>query len=282
MSDAVQAQREQDMSDVNSMPNSMKGKRAIVTGGGTGLGAATAVGLARRGVNVCINYNSSADAANEVVNQCKALGVEAFAVKANVAEDADCRALVAAAVEKLGGLEVLVNNAGITKFAKHTDLDALSSDDFLNLYKVNVVAVYQMTRAAQPHLAASGKGSVVNVSSIAGVTGIGSSIAYASTKGALNTMTLSLARALAPNIRVNAVCPGYIGSGWFTKYQGDDVEAQTAEAVAKSVPLRVASMPEDIAESILFFAGPESRHVTGEFMIIDAGMHLGYAPTRAR
>ena len=167
------------MSDVNSM----KGKRAIVTGGGTGLGAATAVGLARRGVNLCINYNSSADAANEVVAQCKALGVEAFAVKANVAEDSDCRALVAAAVEKLGGLDVLVNNAGITKFAKHTDLDALSSDDFLNLYKVNVVAVYQMTRAAQPHLAASGKGSVVNVSSIAGVTGIGSSIAYAVDQG---------------------------------------------------------------------------------------------------
>lgn len=266
------------MSDVNSM----QGKRAIVTGGGTGLGAATAVGLARRGVNVCINYNSSADAANDVVAQCKALGVDAFAVKANVGEDADCRALVTAAVEKFGGLEVLVNNAGITKFAKHTDLDALEADDFLNLYKINVVAVYQMTRAAQPHLAASGKGSVVNVSSIAGVTGVGSSIAYASTKGALNTMTLSLARALAPNIRVNAVCPGYIGSGWFTKYQGNEVESQTAEQVAKSTPLRVASMPEDIAETILFFAGPESRHVTGEFIIVDAGMHLGYAPLRAR
>lgn len=266
------------MSDVNSM----KGKRAIVTGGGTGLGAATALGLARRGVSLCINYNSSAEAANEVVAECQKLGVEAFAVKANVAEDADCRALVDAAVTNFGGLDVLINNAGITKFAAHSDLDALDAEDFLRLYKVNVVAVYQMTRAAKAHLVAAGKASVVNVSSIAGVTGIGSSIAYASTKGALNTMTLSLARALAPNIRVNAVCPGYIGSGWFTKYQGDAVEAQTAENVAKSVPLKVASMPEDIAESILFFAGPESRHVTGEFMIIDAGMHLGYAPLRAR
>jgi 3-oxoacyl-[acyl-carrier protein] reductase len=266
------------MADVNSM----QGKRAIVTGGGTGLGAATALGLARRGVNVCINYNSSVEAAIDVVTQCQSLGVDAFAVKANVGEDADCRALVAAAVEKFGGVDVLVNNAGITKFAKHTDLDALDVEDFLKLFRVNVVAVYQMTRAAQPHLASSGKGSVVNVSSIAGVMGVGSSIAYASTKGALNTMTLSLARALAPNIRVNAVCPGYIGSGWFTKYQGNDVESQTAENVAKTVPLRVASMPEDIAESILFFAGPESRHVTGEFMIIDAGMHLGYAPLRAK
>ncbi|MGC4029797.1 MAG: SDR family oxidoreductase [Steroidobacteraceae bacterium] len=266
------------MTDINSM----KGKRAIVTGGGTGLGAATAVGLARRGVNVCINYNSSAEAANEVVAQCQRLGVEAFAVRANVAEDPDCRALVGAAVERFGGLDILINNAGITKFARHSDLDALDAEDFLRLYKVNVVAVYQMIRAAQPHLVAAGKASVVNVSSIAGVTGMGSSIAYASTKGALNTMTLSLARALAPDIRVNVVCPGYIGSGWFAKYQGDTAESQTAEAVARSVPLQVASMPEDIAEAILFFAGPESRHVTGEFMIIDAGMHLGYAPTRPR
>jgi len=266
------------MSEVNSM----KGKRAIVTGGGTGLGAATAVGLARRGVDICINYNSSADAANNVVAECKALGVNAFAVKADVGEDADCRALVAAAVDRLGGVDVLVNNAGINKFAKHSDLDALDAEDFLRLYKVNVVAVYQMTRAAQPHLAASGKGTIVNISSIAGVTGIGSSIAYASTKGALNTMTLSLARALAPNIRVNAVCPGYIGSGWFTKYQGATVESATAEQVARSTPLQVASMPEDIAETVLFFAGPESRHVTGEFIIVDAGMHLGYAPLRAR
>jgi 3-oxoacyl-[acyl-carrier protein] reductase len=128
----------------------------------------------------------------------------------------------------------------------------------------------------------AGKGSIVNVSSIAGVMGIGSSVAYAASKGALNTMTLSLSRALAPKIRVNAVCPGYIGSGWFTKYQGESVEDKTAEQVAATTPLRVASMPEDIAETILFFAGPQSRHVTGEFIICDAGMHLGMAPLRAR
>lgn len=260
----------------------MQGKRAIVTGGGTGLGAATAIGLARRGVSVCVNYSSSAEAAEKVAADCRALGVDAFAVKANVAEDADCRALVAAAAERFGGLDVLINNAGITKFAKHSDLDALTADDFHRLYGVNVIAPYQMTRAAQPHLAASGKGTVVMVSSIAGVAGIGSSIAYAASKGALNTMTLSLARALAPNIRVNAVCPGYISSGWFTKYQGTSVEDQTADAVAKTTPLKVASQPEDIAETILFFAGPESHHVTGEFIIVDAGMHLGYAPLKAR
>lgn len=267
---------------MTDMPNSMKGKRAIVTGGGTGLGAATAVGLARRGVNVCVNFSSSADAAEQVVAECRKLDVDAFAQKADVGEDWDCRALVDAAAKRFGGLDVLVNNAGITKFAKHSDLDLLDAEDFMRLYRINVVAVYQMTRAARLHLDATGKGSIVNVSSIAGVTGIGSSIAYASTKGALNTMTLSLARALAPNIRVNAVCPGYISSGWFTKYQGDDVESQTAEHVAKSTPLKVASSPEDIAETILFFAGPESRHVTGEFIIVDAGMHLSYAPLKSR
>ncbi len=265
----------------------MKGRRAIVTGGGTGLGAAVAAGLAKRGVNICVNYNSSAEAAEKVVADCKALGVDAFAVKASVAEDADCRRLVDEAVKRLGGLDILVNNAGVTKFAAHSDLEALTADDFLSLYKVNVVGVYQMTRAARKHLdkvegEGKGKGAIVNTSSIAGVTGIGSSIAYAATKGALNTMTLSLARALAPSIRVNTVCPGYIGSGWFTKYQGSQVEDQVADNVAKTTPLRVASMPEDIAGSIIFFAGPESGHITGEFLIVDAGMHLGYAPLRAR
>ncbi len=142
--------------------------------------------------------------------------------------------------------------------------------------------MYQMTRAARPHLDAAGKGSVVNVSSIAGVTGVGSSIAYAATKGAINTMTLSLARALAPGIRVNAVCPGYIASGWFTKYQGDNVEDETAERVIQSSPLQVASQPEDIAGTFLFLAGPSSAHMTGEMLIIDAGMHLGMAPLKAR
>lgn len=260
----------------------MKGKTAIVTGGGTGLGAATAVGLAKLGANVCVNYSSSAAAAEEVAAACRSHGVGSIAVQANVGEDADCRKLVAAAVESFGGVDILINNAGITKFAKHSDLEALDADDFLRLYRVNVVSVYQMTRAAQQYLAASGKGTVVNVSSIAGVTGIGSSIAYAATKGALNTLTLSLARALAPNIRVNAVCPGYIGSGWFTKYQGDSAEQATAENVAKTTPLKVASQPEDIAESILFFAGSGSRHITGETLIVDAGMHLGYAPLKAR
>lgn len=260
----------------------LEGKRAIVTGGGTGLGAATAIGLARLGASVCVNYSRSADAAEDVAAQCRQLGVEAMTVQADVSEDSDCLNLVAQAADKLGSVDILINNAGITKFADHGDLDALDAEDFLHLYKVNVVSMYQMTRAARSNLEAAEKGAVVNVSSIAGVTGVGSSIAYAATKGAINTMTLSLARALAPRIRVNAVCPGYIASGWFTKYQGDAVEDKTAERVAKTSPLQVASQPEDIAGTILFLAGGDSAHMTGETLIVDAGLHLGMAPLKAR
>jgi 3-oxoacyl-[acyl-carrier protein] reductase len=260
----------------------LEGKGAIVTGGGTGLGAAVALGLARRGANVLVNYASSADAAERVASECRALGVKAVAVRGNVADDADCVMLAAAARDAFGRIDILINNAGVTKFARHGDLDALSAEDFQRIYGVNVIGSYQMVRAVRGDMVAAGGGSVVNVSSIAGVMGIGSSVAYAASKGALNTLTLSLARALAPLIRVNAVCPGYIASGWFTKYQGEAVEDKTAEMVAETAPLRIASTPEDIAGSILYFAGPESRVVTGEFIICDAGSHLGAAPLKAK
>lgn len=258
------------------------GRCALVTGGGTGLGAAVARGLASRGASVCINYASSKAAAEAVAEECRAFGVKATAVQADVSDDAACRRLVETAGADLGGLDVLINNAGTTRFAKYTDLEALSADDFLHLYKVNVVSMYQMTRAAQPLLAAAGQGTIVNVSSIAGVTGVGSSIAYAATKGAINTMTLSLARALAPSIRVNAVCPGYIASGWFTRHSSGAAEQERAENARRNTPLRAASTPEDIADPILFLAGPESRHITGETLLVDAGAHLGFSPLVAR
>jgi 3-oxoacyl-[acyl-carrier protein] reductase len=260
----------------------MDGKSAIVTGGGTGLGAATALGLAKRGTNVAVNYSSSAEAAEKVAELCRAEGVKAFAVQGNVGDMADCEKLVAATIQQFGRLDMLVNNAGITKFADQKDLDLLAAEDFERLYRINVIGVYQMVRAAREALEASGAGSIVNVSSIAGVMGIGSSIAYAASKGALNTMTLSLARSLAPKVRVNAVCPGYIASGWFTKWVGQQMEESLARNVKETTPLQMASTPEDVAESILFFLSPASRNITGEILITDAGMHLGAAPLRAR
>lgn len=260
----------------------LKNKVAIVTGSATGLGAAVALRLADQGCNVVINYTKSEAEAKETLAACEAKGVEAILGQGDVGEDADCRRIVDETVKKWGRVDVLVNNAGGTKFADHAKLDELNAEDFLWIYKVNVVGAYQMIRACEPHMKKAGKGSVVNISSIAGVTGIGSSVAYAASKGALNTMTLSLARSLAPVIRVNAVCPGFIGTRWFS----DRFGTQTFEGIKRqqeeTTPLRRAGTPEDIAAAVVFFCGEGSDHITGETLITDAGLHLGFAPLSAR
>jgi 3-oxoacyl-[acyl-carrier protein] reductase len=260
----------------------MNGKNVIITGAGTGLGAVTALGLARRGANIAVNYSSSADAAEKVAEACRSEGVQAFSVQASVADFADCQKLVAETVEKLGGVDVLINNAGVTKMADQGNLDALEAEDFERIYRVNVIGTYQMVRAARAALEVSGEGAVVNVSSIAGVRGTGSSMAYAASKGALNTLTLSMARSLAPKIRVNAICPGYISSGWFTKWGGKDADDAIAHNVAQMTALQRTSTPEDVAELIIFLAAPTSRNITGELILSDAGMHLGPAPRASR
>ncbi|MGB6086320.1 SDR family NAD(P)-dependent oxidoreductase [Parvibaculum sp.] len=262
--------------------SSLKGKVAIVTGSATGLGAAVALQLADRGCNVVINYTKSEAEAKETLAACQAKGVEAILAQGDVGEDADCRRIVDETVKKWGRVDVLVNNAGGTKFANHAELDELNADDFLWIYKVNVVGAYQMIRACAPHMREAGKGSVVNVSSIAGVTGIGSSVAYAASKGALNTMTLSLARSLAPKIRVNAVCPGFIGTRWFSDRFGQQTFEGIKRQQEQSTPLQRAGTPEDIATAVVFFCGEGSDHITGETLITDAGMHLGFAPLSAR
>ena len=164
----------------------------------------------------------------------------------------------------------------------HADLDGLAKEDFLRLYAVNTVGPFQMVRACRTLLEAAGRSSVLMVSSIAAVTGIGSSVAYAASKGALNTMTISLARALAPKIRVNALCPGYIDTRWFPDAFGDDATTRIRANVEKTTPLQVASQPEDIADSGLFLISEASRHITGETLLVDAGLHLGFAPLAAR
>lgn len=262
--------------------SSLKGKVAIVTGSATGLGAAVALQLAEKGCNVVINYTKSEKEAKETLAACQAKGVEAILAQGDVGEDADCRRIVDETVKKWGRVDVLVNNAGGTKFANHAELDELNAEDFLWIYKVNVVGAYQMIRACAPYMKEAGKGSVVNVSSIAGVTGIGSSVAYAASKGALNTMTLSLARSLAPKIRVNAVCPGFIGTRWFSDRFGQQTFEGIKRQQEQSTPLGRAGTPEDIATAVVFFCGEGSDHITGETLITDAGMHLGFAPLTAR
>ncbi len=258
------------------------GKRAIITGSATGLGAATARRLAEGGAKVVINYRESRKEAEETLAFCRKAGAEALLIQGDVAEDSDCRKIVGNAIAQWGGVDILVNNAGTTKFAASADLEGLSAEDFLHLYKVNVVGAYQMIRAAQPHMKKAGMGSVVNISSIAGVTGVGSSVAYAASKGAFNTMTLSLARALAPEIRVNAVCPGFIGTRWFRDRLGEEIFAAMVEQQEKEMPLKQAGTADLVADAVVFFCGVGARHITGQFLITDAGMHLGFNPLLGR
>lgn len=260
-----------------------EGKIVLVTGASSGLGAALAVGAATRGAKaVIINYSRSQAEAEATAAAVRAAGAEAVLAQGDVSDDGDCRA-IAAKAQSYGRIDALANNAGVTKFAPaHGDLDALDAADFQRLFAVNVVGPYQMLRAARPLLEASDRASVLMVSSIAGVTGIGSSVAYAASKGALNTMTLSLARVLGPKIRVNALCPGFIDTPWHEKGLGAEAAARVREGTQRVTPLQAASSAEDIADAGLFFLSDASRHVTGETLLVDAGLHLGFASLSMR
>ena len=252
----------------------LTGNVAIVTGSAAGVGAATARLFATKGWNVVVNYSRSEDDAKATQAACEAEGVETLMVKADISDDSECRRLVEETIDKWGRVDALVNNAGTTKYVAHDDLEGLTPEDFERIFSVNVFGVYQMTRAVTPHMKAAGQGAVVNISSIAGVYGQGSSVAYAASKGAVNTMTYSLARALAPEIRVNAICPGFITGRWQEAGMGgtEKYEARIAQ-VEETTPLRRANTPEDIAEAILWFVDG-ARWVTGETLLVDAGSHL--------
>src|SRR3984957_9297217 len=235
---------------------------AIVTGSASGLGAATAAILAKGGGRLVVNYSSSQKEAEATADLCRSAGAEVVVVQGDVSRDEDCRKIVAAAAA-WGRLDALVNNAGTTKHVPHDKLDELTAEDFQRIFGVNTIGPFQMVRAARSLLEAGAKASgrpsaVVNVSSNAGIGGGGSSIAYAASKGALNTMTLSLARALAPLIRVNAVLLWSIDTGWFAKGDGAPGAARVRDCVRAKAPMKVASSGDDVAALVCFLATPQS------------------------
>ena len=253
----------------------LEGAVAIVTGSSSGVGAATARILAEKGSRVLINCVRDVEAGERVVAECKALDTDAALCQADVSVDADCRRLVETALKKWGQIDVLVNSAGTTKYVSHYDLEGLASDDFVRILSVNTLGPFQMTRAVAPHMKRRGEGAIVYVSSTAGLRGTGSSIAYGVSKAGLNVLTQSLARVLAPEIRVNTVCPGFIQGRWLKNALGDAYEEHKAHW-EKASPLRKAATPEEVAATIVWLV-ESGVLMTGQTILLDAGMMLGPA-----
>jgi 3-oxoacyl-[acyl-carrier protein] reductase len=242
----------------------MTRKVALITGGGTGVGRATVLQLATRGFHVIINYSRSQEDAESTAAVARDLGVQALPLACDVSSDADVRKMIARCQKEFGRLDVVINNAAITHFIDHTDLEAMTEEKWDRILAVNLKGAFFVSRAAMPLLQDSGAGAIVNVASVAGLAGAGSSIAYAASKGALITMTKSLARAFAPQVRVNAVCPGVIESRWL------DDHPEMIQAAIKVTPLKKASSTDDIADVITFLAC-DAGMMTGQALTVDGG-----------
>jgi len=239
-------------------------KVALITGGGTGVGRAVTLQLASLGFDVAINYSRSERDAEATAGEAREHDARAITIRCDVASDAQVRAMVERCRQEFGRLDVVVNNAGTTHFVKHTELEELTEEKWDHILAVNLKGPFFVSRAAIPLMRAGGGGSIVNVASVAGVAGSGSSIAYAASKGGLITMTKSLAKAFAPDIRVNAVCPGVIISRWLEGHE------DMVEAALKITPLKRASSTDDIADVVTFLAC-DAGMMTGQALIVDGG-----------
>lgn len=248
--------------------------------GSTGVGAASALRLAEAGYDLALVYSRSQAEAEETAAQCRRHGREVETFQADIVVDADCRRVVTEAVARFGRLDALVNSAGATQFATITDFESQNAEDFHRVYGVNVVGAYQMARAAAPHLKAHGLGAIVNVSSIAGLNGNGSSLAYVTSKGALHSLTLALARTMAPEIRVNAVLPGLIDTRWLPSGLGDEAYAKVKAGFADNSALQTVCDADDIAVAVKFLI-VDALKVTGQLLPVESGFLLG-RPTLVR
>lgn len=244
----------------------LKGKAALVTGGGTGMGRAISLRFAAEGGDVIINYSRRAKEAEETAEAARKLGVRAFAVKADVSQDSEARRLVEEAVTRLGRLDVLVNSAGWSKFVPHQELENLTEDILERTWAVNTKGPLYCSRAAIPHMLKVGGGAIVNITSIAAFQGAGSSIIYCASKAALGAITKSLARAFAKdNIRVNAIAPGFVDTK-FVDWPPDVIEKNIRISPMGRIPT-----PEDIANAALFLAC-DATGITAQTIFVDCGV----------
>lgn len=245
-------------------------KAAVITGGGTGVGRAAVLRLVRAGYGVVFNYSRSQSEAGETAEEVAAIGGEAVCLQADVASDDDCRRLIAAAESRFGRLDMLINCAGTTEFIPFADLDAVSAELWDRLFRVNVTGAFQCARAAAPLLRRSGGGVIINVSSVAAQLGQGSSIPYCCSKAALDNLTVSLARTLAPEIRVNGIAPGFIAGRWTERGLGEKYAA-VVSAYERALPLQRVCEADDIAQAIVELA-TGSPLITGQTLTVDGGM----------
>lgn len=244
----------------------LKNKVAIVTGGGTGIGRATSLALAKRGAIVAVNYSRSQADAEDTVQQIIADGGQAIAVQADVSKDQEVRSMVNAVVEQFGTIDLLVNNASITRHIPLNDLEAATDDVWDELFDVNVKGMFYCARAVSSYMRNNPGGAIVNVGSIAGSTGSGSSLPYAVSKSAVHGLTKSLARALAPTIRVNCIAPGAVATRW---WEGRE---EQMNKLAPRLLLQSISTPEDIASMIC--STLEQEALTGQIITVDSGQTL--------
>ncbi len=242
--------------------DAFRGQTVLITGSSSGIGASTARFFADLGATVVINSSASVEAGESLAAELPG----ASYIQADVAVEDQARRLIDQVIARHGRLDVLVNNAGNTEVIAHNDLEAASPEVWRRIFDVNVIGTWQVTVAAVDHLRASGRGQVVNVSSVAGERPTGSSIPYACSKAAVSHMTRLLANTLGPAIRVNAVAPGLVDTPWTAEW------GAVREFVKAQAPLQRTASPEDVAELIVGLA--RATYVTGEVVLIDGGLHL--------
>jgi len=241
-------------------------KVALITGGATGIGKETALMLAAKGINIVITYSRSEKDARETESAVKAAGASCLVLKTDVADDKQVRLMMESIIKQFGRLDYLVNGAGTTDFVDMADLEGLKSEHWDNAMAVNVKGLFFVSRAASPHLKKTG-GSIVNIASLAGYNGRGSSIAYAAAKAAVISVTKSLAAVLAPEIRVNGVAPGPVMSRWMAGREAN------VKKFAETTPLAKVCMPENVAEVIVPLLLAASL-VTGQTILIEGGHRM--------